>query len=106
MIGKLVGDRANQGVAIRILRVHRQPFANLDTTDVGRNGIEQASIFTGSFRLEIIHLHVWGPARQPDQNHRGIRFSPSSHGTSRIRLSLKTEGIPHAQTAKAQRAGL
>ena len=82
VIGKCVGDGADDVVAVGDLGMSWHQFAHVGTGDVGADWRIQPAILDGSIGLHVVHFHVRRSAGQPHENHRGVRV-----GRQRTRLS-------------------
>jgi hypothetical protein len=68
VVALVVADGAYDGVFISDACKLWQVFADLDTCDVGIDGLEFTANFDGSFRLWVEGFEVGWPAIHPDQD--------------------------------------
>ena len=85
--GKVVGDGANQGELVGQLSVQGQQFADIEAGHLGADRLEVAAIFGRGVRLHVVRFHVRRPARQPQEDHRGVRRGSPGFLRGRARTS-------------------
>jgi hypothetical protein len=71
--GEVVGDRADDGELVGHTGVQGHVLADVDAGHVGLDGPEVAAVLGGGVRLHVVHFQVRRPARQPNEDDRGIR---------------------------------
>ncbi len=111
VVGKVMGDRANDRVLVRTGGVSRHQLADIQSRHLGGNGMEITTIVRRGVGLHVVHFHVRWPTRQPDEDDRRIgcsgihpRLSPHFH---HIRQSQTThsEGTDLEKVASGGRTG-
>ena len=69
MVCEFVGDGADDGEAIGTAGVEGQQFADVEATDTGADGPEDAAVFFRGIRLHVVHFHMGRATGQPDEDH-------------------------------------
>src|SRR5262249_34949905 len=101
MIGKVVRDRADDRELVGDASVHREMFADIDAGHIGADRAERAAVFLRGVWFHVIHFHVRRPARQPDEDDRGIR-----NATGLVGRELPRHDTGSAQATQRQGAEL
>ena len=73
----VVVQRADDGKLVGDFGLAREQLADLDARHVGADGVPEAAIFGRSLGLEVVQVHVAGPAVEPQHDDRGVFLGPA-----------------------------
>ena len=105
VVAGVMMERADDGKLVGNLRLQREKFRHLHPRHVRFDRRPQPAIFRRSFRLHVIHIHVPGPAIEPQQDHGRIFFGHTGSRGSRLHLQeLGQTHRGHSRHAQLQKA--
>ena len=97
VVGEVVGDGADERVAIGDAGMARQMLADLHARHIGRDRLEVAAVLGRGVGLHVVGFHVRRPARQPQQDDRRVVGSSGFLG-----LGAEAHYVGQADAAEGQ----